>query len=77
MNITTKEILKEKLLTPKEFAGRLSISVRCVKRMIARREIHYLKIGASNIDACGRDRRAVRIPESEIYRITEVIQRII
>ena len=45
--------------------------------MIARREIHYLKIGASNIDACGRDRRAVRIPESEIYRITEVIQRII
>ena len=66
---------KERLLTPREFAGRLNIGVRSVARMIAARQIHFFKVGAAGVDACGRDRRAVRIPESEVIRLCEFVAR--
>jgi hypothetical protein len=43
--------------------------------MIANGQIIYTKFGARNTDIKGRDRRMIRIPESEIYRLCEVILR--
>jgi len=66
------ELLKGRLLTPAEFCQRLGIDKRTLKRWITTHEIHAVKLGPQNIDAMGRDRRAVRIPETEIYRLCEV-----
>ncbi len=77
MNVLEKQFLSEKLLRPSEFCERLNISVPNFKRMIARREVHYIKIGSAGVDALGRDRRAVRVPESEVYRLCECVSRIL
>ena len=54
------EVLREQLLSPKEFAHRLSISRWTVYAWIAEGRIRSVKLG-----------RLVRIPESEVDRIVQ------
>ncbi len=59
MQITTRES-RERLLSPQEFADRLSISRWTVYAWIAEGRINSVKLG-----------RLVRIPESEVDRIVQ------
>lgn len=70
------EYLKERLLTVKQFAARLGISLCVAKRMVYRREVHHFRIGNAEPDALWRDRRCVRIPESEVSRLAAFVERI-
>jgi len=54
------EILREQLLSPKEFAHRLSISRWTIYAWVAEGRIKSVKLG-----------RLVRIPESEVERIVQ------
>ena len=60
MNSTFEKLSTERLLSPHEFAERLSISRWTVYKMIGDGRIQSIKIS-----------RLVRIPESEISRIVE------
>ena len=60
MKSTIEKLSKENLLSPHEFAERLSISRWTVYKMIGDGRIQSIKIS-----------RLVRIPESEISRIVE------
>jgi len=70
------EYLKERLLTVKQFAARLGISLPVARRMVLRREVHCFRIGMNEADALGRDRRRIRIPESEVDRVAAFVERI-
>ena len=70
-----RELLKGRLLTPAELAQRLGVSNRTVSRWIERKEIHIVKIGPTNNDTMNRDRRPVRVPEAEYYRLCDVTLR--
>jgi len=63
--------VRERMLTVKEFAAAMCTSVPSVHRWIAGRQVTFVKLGPAGVDAKGRDRRAVRIPESEVDRLTE------
>ena len=70
-----KHLLKGNLLTKNQFCKRVGICKRTLNRMIANNQVHYVKVGPRVTDIKGRDRRMVRIPESEIYRFCEVFLR--
>jgi len=57
---TIEKVSKEKLLSPKELAERLSISRWTIYKMLEDGRIQSVKIG-----------RLVRIPDSEVLRIVE------
>jgi len=57
---TIEKVSKEKLLSPKELAERLSISRWTIYKMLEDGRIQSVKIG-----------RLVRIPDSEALRIVE------
>ncbi len=57
---TIEKVSKEKLLSPKELAERLSISRWTIYKMLEDGRIRSIKIS-----------RLVRIPESEVLRIVE------
>ncbi len=60
MKTALEKVSKEKLLSPKELAERLSISRWTVYKMLEDGRIRSVKIS-----------RLVRIPESEVLRIVE------
>jgi len=60
MRTTIQKLSKERLLSPHEFAERLSISRWTVYKMIGDGRIQSINIS-----------RLVRIPESEVLRIVE------
>ncbi|GEM_PF-2193015 len=70
------QLLKHKMLTVAKFAEALGVAPNTVHKWMAKRQIHYLKIGPPSVDAMGRDRRTVRIPESELQRLMEHVDRI-
>jgi len=72
-----RELARARKLTVRTFSERVGLSVATVKRMLSRRELHVFRVGPERVDAMGRDRRALRIPESEALRIMKFIPRVV
>ena len=75
-NVLKKHLMNEKLLTVREFALRVRKSARSVNRWIAERQLHHFRCGVERIDSLGRDHRVPLIPESEVERMLNLVERI-
>ena len=61
-------------ITITEFASELGITSSCVRKWILSGRLNYHRIGPQGqIDCLGRDRRAIRIPRSEIRHFREKV----
>ncbi len=58
--VTIEEARMNKLLTPREFAAELNVTVSCVRRWLLLRRIESIRVG-----------RLVRIPMGELARLLQ------
>ena len=61
-----------KLLTLQTAGKRLGVTPGCLRKWHRAGQIEFIKIGPKNKDICNRDRRVVRVRESDIRELMEV-----